>query len=97
MEYLLSKGADPNRQTNESSDPVLCAVAWFVECVRLLLQAGADLNALVIGTAETALRLWPSATATVRRTPVPHSVQQRRKLPTPRGLPRGKLFCKANS
>jgi cytohesin len=57
MEYLLSKGADPNRQTNESGDPVLCGVAYFnnVECVRLLLQAGADPNALVNGTAETAL------------------------------------------
>lgn len=57
MEYLLSKGADPNRQTNESGDPVLCGVAYFnnVECVRLLLQAGADPNALVNDTAETAL------------------------------------------
>src|SRR5688572_1457083 len=57
MEYLLSKGADPNRQTNESGDPVLSGVAYFndVECVRLLLQAGADPNALVNGTAETAL------------------------------------------
>jgi uncharacterized protein len=57
MEYLLSKGADPNRQTNESGDPILCGVAYFnnVECVRLLLQAGADPNALVNGTAETAL------------------------------------------
>jgi ankyrin repeat protein len=57
MEYLLSKGADPNRQTNESGDPILSGVAYFnnVECVRLLLQAGADPNALVNGTGETAL------------------------------------------
>ena len=29
MEYLLSKGADPNHQTNESGDPILCGVAYF--------------------------------------------------------------------
>jgi uncharacterized protein len=57
MEYLLSRGADPNRQTNESGDPILCGVAYFnsVKCVRLLLEAGADPNALVNDTAETAL------------------------------------------
>jgi ankyrin repeat protein len=57
LEYLLAKGADPNRQTNENGDPVLLGVAYFnnVECVRLLLQAGADPNAVVKDTAETAL------------------------------------------
>jgi uncharacterized protein len=57
MEYLLGKGADPNRQTNESGDPILAGVAYFnnVECVRLLLQAGADPNGLVRDTHETAL------------------------------------------
>ena len=57
MEYLLWKGADPNRQTNESGDPILCGVAYFnnLECVRLLLAAGANPNALVNDTAETAL------------------------------------------
>jgi uncharacterized protein len=56
-EYLLSMGADPNRQTNESGDPILAGVAYFNhrECVRLLLAAGADPNALVGGTEETAL------------------------------------------
>ena len=35
-EYLLSKGADPNRQKNESDCPVLIGVAYMnnVECVR---------------------------------------------------------------
>src|SRR5215204_5348960 len=41
MEYLLSKGADPNRQTNESGDPVLVespgSITWNVSacCCRL--------------------------------------------------------------
>lgn len=57
VEYLLANGADPNRQTNESGDPVLAGVAYFnsVECVRLLLRAGADVNAVVKDTGETAL------------------------------------------
>ena len=39
-EYLLSKGADPNRQKNEGGAPVLVGVAYLnnVECVRLLLE-----------------------------------------------------------
>jgi uncharacterized protein len=57
VEYLLSQGADPNRQTNESGDPVLLGVAYFnhAECVRLLLQAGANPKATVNDTGETAL------------------------------------------
>jgi ankyrin repeat protein len=55
-EYLLSKGADPNRQKNESDCPVLIGVAYMnnVECVRLLLEGGADPNA-VNQCGETAL------------------------------------------
>ena len=57
MEFLLSRGADPNLQTNESGDPVLVGIAYLneLDCVRLLLQAGANPNALVNGTDETAL------------------------------------------
>jgi RNA polymerase sigma factor (sigma-70 family) len=55
-EYLLSRGADPNRQKNESGCPVLIGVAYMnnVECVRLLLEGGADPNA-VNECGETAL------------------------------------------
>ena len=57
MEYLLSKGADPNRQTNESGHAVLLGIAYLNNalCVRLLLQAGADVHAVVPETGETAL------------------------------------------
>jgi ankyrin repeat protein len=57
VEYLLSKGADPNRQTNESGDSVLLGIAYLnnVECVRLLLEAGADPNGVVKETSETPL------------------------------------------
>ena len=57
VEYLLSKGADQNRQVNESGNPVLLGIAYFnnVECVRLLLEAGADPKAVVKVTGESAL------------------------------------------
>ena len=57
VEYLLSKGADPNRQKNESGAPVLVGIAYMnnVECVRLLLGGGADPNAVVERTGETPL------------------------------------------
>jgi ankyrin repeat protein len=44
--YLLSKGADPNIQTNENGSSVLAGLAFVneVECVRILLQHGADAN-----------------------------------------------------
>jgi RNA polymerase sigma factor (sigma-70 family) len=55
-QYLLSKGADPDRQKNESGCPVLIGVAYMnnLECVRLLLEGGADPNA-VNECGETAL------------------------------------------
>ena len=57
MEYLLSKGANPNRQTNESGAPVLVGIAYMncEDCVRLLLEGGADANAVEGRTGETPL------------------------------------------
>jgi ankyrin repeat protein len=55
--YLLSQGADPNRQKNESGAPVLVGIAYMnnVECVRLLLEGGADPNTVTERTGETPL------------------------------------------
>jgi ankyrin repeat protein len=46
IRYLLSKGADPNVQTNENGASVLAGLAFMneVECVRVLLEHGADPN-----------------------------------------------------
>jgi uncharacterized protein len=45
-EYLLSRGADPNVQVNENGASVLAGLAFVneLECVRILLRAGADPN-----------------------------------------------------
>ena len=45
--YLLSKGADPNIQTNEFGVSVLAGLCYVnqVECVKVLCQHGADVNA----------------------------------------------------
>ena len=45
-EYLLSKGADPNRQTNENGASVLAGLCFVnqTSCVRLLLTCGANPN-----------------------------------------------------
>src|SRR4026209_528954 len=44
--YLLSRGADPNSQTNENGASVLAGLCYVNqrECVRLLLAYGADPN-----------------------------------------------------
>ena len=56
-EFLLSHGADPNCQKNESGAPVLVGIAYMnhVECVRLLLEGGADANIAAERTGETPL------------------------------------------
>jgi cytohesin len=57
VEYLLSRGADPNRQKNENGAPVLSGIAYMINvaCVRLLLSGGADPNLANQNTGETAL------------------------------------------
>src|ERR1041385_2869594 len=46
IEYLLSRGANPGIQTNENGASVLAGLCYVnqLECVRLLLRAGADAN-----------------------------------------------------
>src|SRR5689334_23615367 len=46
IEYLLSRGANPGIQTNENGASVLAGLSYVnqLECVRLLLRAGADAN-----------------------------------------------------
>lgn len=55
--FLLEHGADPNLQTNESGAPVLVGLAFMnqAECVRLLLDGGADPNGVHQQTGETPL------------------------------------------
>jgi cytohesin len=57
IEYLLASGADANRQRNENGAPVLVGIAYMqdVECVRLLLEGGADPNLVTERTGESAL------------------------------------------
>lgn len=57
IEYLLSRGADPNRQKNENGTAVLAGLAFAnkAECVWLLLEAGADPNCGREATGETPL------------------------------------------
>jgi ankyrin repeat protein len=55
--YLLLQGADPNAQTNENGASVLAGLAYVgqVECVRLLLEHGADSNRGRVESGETPL------------------------------------------
>lgn len=74
--YLLSRGADPNRQTNEGDARVLAGVAYMeaAECVRLLLEAGADPNHATESTAETALHAALSKPQNAPHTSVRHLI-----------------------
>lgn len=57
LEYLLSRGADPDIQTNENGASVLAGLAHVnqLECVRVLLRAGADANRGRDASGETPL------------------------------------------
>ncbi|MGF1656780.1 MAG: ankyrin repeat domain-containing protein [Verrucomicrobiales bacterium] len=46
IEFLLSRGADPNIQKNQAGASVLAGLAYVnqLECVRLLLNAGANVH-----------------------------------------------------
>lgn len=53
--YLLEHGADPDLQGNENIAPVLLGVSSSVECMRLMLEAGANANRASEHNGETAL------------------------------------------
>ena len=57
IDYLLSRGADPNTQTNENGASVLAGLAFVneLECVRALLRGGADANCGRAASGETPL------------------------------------------
>src|SRR5258705_12246017 len=57
VEYLLSRGADPNIQVNENGASVLAGLAYVnqLECVRILLGHGADPNRGRDASGETPL------------------------------------------
>lgn len=53
--YLLEHGADPDLQRNENISPVLVGVSSNIECLRLMLAAGANVNRASEHNGETAL------------------------------------------
>ncbi|MCC9606285.1 ankyrin repeat domain-containing protein [Blastopirellula sp. JC732] len=53
--YLLEHGADPNLQRNENIAPVILGVCGDFECLRLLVEAGANVNRASEYNGETAL------------------------------------------
>ena len=59
VEYLLSQGADPNRQTNESGDPVLLGIAYF-EHLECRAEAGAPRGRRQLETARARRIVFPS-------------------------------------
>ncbi|MCA9032023.1 MAG: ankyrin repeat domain-containing protein [Planctomycetaceae bacterium] len=53
--YLLEHGANPDVQRNENIAPVLLGVCGNFECLRLLVEAGANVNRASEHNGETAL------------------------------------------
>jgi ankyrin repeat protein len=70
IRYLLSKGADPNIQTNENGSSVLAGLAFVneVECVKILLHHGADPNRGRAESLETPLHHALAGTRGPKRT-----------------------------
>ena len=58
--YLLEKGANPDVQRNENIMPVISGVSANKECVRLMLDAGADVNRASDHNGETLLHFAAS-------------------------------------
>ncbi len=54
-QYLLEQGADPDLQRNENISPVLLGISGNIDCMRLMLAAGADVNRASEHNGETAL------------------------------------------
>ena len=60
-EYLLTKGADPNRQTNECGDAVLLGIVCYnhLDCVRLLLAASSIVGSLAPPSGSLSITMPP--------------------------------------
>jgi len=56
--YLLEHGADPNVQRNENIAPVIVGVCGNFDCVRLMVEAGADVNRASEHNGETVLHAF---------------------------------------
>jgi hypothetical protein len=55
--YLLEHGADPDLQRNENILPVIVGVCTEFECLRLMVEAGANVNRATEHNGETALHI----------------------------------------
>lgn len=53
--FLLEHGADPDLQRNENIAPVIVGVCGSFECLRLMVEAGANVNRASEHNGETAL------------------------------------------
>lgn len=62
--FLLEHGADPNVQRNENIAPVLVGISGSIECMRLMLETGADVNRASEHNGETALHFVAGSTNT---------------------------------
>jgi palmitoyltransferase len=61
-QYLLEQGADPDLQRNENISPVLLGVSSNIDCMRLMLAAGANVNRACEHNGETALHAVAGST-----------------------------------